>query len=96
MSRCVENRLYKLYFRQNRTHPESADLTYKEGVAGSNPASPTTKLPANNVICARKKRAGIHSPALLLQPRCNPSESGSRYGSQRRLHCVRRGVLHVG
>jgi len=28
-------------FRQGRTHQESFDLTYKEGVAGSNPASPT-------------------------------------------------------
>jgi hypothetical protein len=28
-------------FRQGRTQPESVDRTYKEGVAGSNPASPT-------------------------------------------------------
>jgi len=28
-------------FRQGSTYPESFDLTYKEGVAGSNPASPT-------------------------------------------------------
>jgi hypothetical protein len=28
-------------FRQGRTHQESFDITYKEGVAGSNPASPT-------------------------------------------------------
>jgi hypothetical protein len=28
--------------RQGSTHPESSDLTYKEGVAGSNPASPTS------------------------------------------------------
>ena len=27
--------------RQGSTYPESFDLTYKEGVAGSNPASPT-------------------------------------------------------
>jgi hypothetical protein len=27
--------------RQGRTYPESFDITYKEGVAGSNPASPT-------------------------------------------------------
>ena len=37
----TENRLYKRYFRQGRTYPESVDLTYKEEVAGSNPASPT-------------------------------------------------------
>jgi hypothetical protein len=27
--------------RQGRTYPESFNRTYKEGVAGSNPASPT-------------------------------------------------------
>ena len=27
--------------RQVSTYPESVDITYKEGVAGSNPASPT-------------------------------------------------------
>jgi hypothetical protein len=37
----TENRLYKRYFRQGRTYPDSVDLTYKEEVAGSNPASPT-------------------------------------------------------
>jgi hypothetical protein len=31
------------FFRQGRTHPESFDLTYKEGGAGSNPASLTMK-----------------------------------------------------
>ncbi len=30
-------------FRQGSTYPESFDLTYKEGVAGSNPAPPTYK-----------------------------------------------------
>ena len=29
--------------RQGSTYPESVDLPYKEGVAGSNPASPTMK-----------------------------------------------------
>ena len=29
--------------RQDSTHPESFDLTYKEGVAGSTPASPTVE-----------------------------------------------------
>ncbi len=36
--------------RQGRTYPESSNLTYKEGVAGSNPASPTLKIPANSGI----------------------------------------------
>ena len=36
----TENRLYKRYFRQGRTYPESVDLNYKEEVAGSNPARP--------------------------------------------------------
>jgi hypothetical protein len=34
-------RLDKRISRQGRTYPESFDRTYKEGVAGSNPASPT-------------------------------------------------------
>jgi hypothetical protein len=42
-ARNAKNRLDKRIFRQNRTYPESFDLTYKEGVAGSNPASPTIK-----------------------------------------------------
>ncbi|MDQ3286131.1 MAG: hypothetical protein M3P92_10610, partial [Actinomycetota bacterium] len=36
-----KNRLDKRIFRQNRIYPKSFDQTYKEGVAGSNPASPT-------------------------------------------------------
>ena len=36
-----KKRLDKPNFRQNRTYPKSFDLTYKEEVAGSNPASPT-------------------------------------------------------
>jgi hypothetical protein len=31
-------------FRQGSTYPERFDLTYKEEVAGSNPASPTTMV----------------------------------------------------
>jgi hypothetical protein len=42
-ARNTENGLYKRDFRQGRTYPESSDLTYKEEVAGSNPASPTSK-----------------------------------------------------
>jgi hypothetical protein len=38
-----ENPLDKQDSRQSRTHQETRDLTYKEGVAGSNPASPTQK-----------------------------------------------------
>ena len=45
-------------------------LPYKEGVAGSNPASPTKKLPANSSILRAEKRAGKRFPALLLQPCC--------------------------
>ena len=30
--------------RQGSTYPESFDLTYKEGVAGSTPASPTRRI----------------------------------------------------
>jgi hypothetical protein len=36
-----ENSLDKRILRQSRTQQETCDLTYKEGVAGSNPASPT-------------------------------------------------------
>ena len=49
-------------------------LPYKEEVAGSNPASPTFKLPGNDGIL-RETRAGQGpSLALLLQPCCNLSE----------------------
>jgi hypothetical protein len=36
-----KNRLYSEISLQDSTYLESFDLTYKEGVAGSNPASPT-------------------------------------------------------
>ena len=41
--RNARNRLYERCPRQSSTHPESVDLTYKEEVAGSSPASPTSK-----------------------------------------------------
>ena len=37
--------------RQSSTYPESFDRTYKEGVAGSNPASPTTFSLQTTVFC---------------------------------------------
>ena len=43
-------------------------LPYKEGVAGSTPASPTYISPANNGIYGNKERAGKCILALLLQP----------------------------
>ena len=39
-----KNRLYSGIFRQGRTYQESFDIIYKEGVAGSNPASLTTMV----------------------------------------------------
>src|SRR5215210_6622355 len=36
-----KNPLDKRFFRHSRIQQETPDLTYKEGVAGSNPASPT-------------------------------------------------------
>jgi hypothetical protein len=42
-ARNAKNCLDKEISRQGSTHPESFDLTYKEEVAGSNPASPTMK-----------------------------------------------------
>jgi hypothetical protein len=41
--------------RQGSTYPESIDLTYKEGVAGSTPASPTLEKVA---FCRRKLEHG--------------------------------------
>ncbi len=38
------NRLYKRYFRQGSTYPESVDLTYKEEVAGSIGHRPLVKI----------------------------------------------------
>ena len=50
-------------FRQGSTYPERFDLTYKEGVAGSNPASPTYKSPpCSNCRCQ------INVDMLLLFP----------------------------
>jgi hypothetical protein len=43
-------------------------LPYKEEVAGSNPASPTSKLPANIIVCRHNKKGGECILALLLQP----------------------------
>jgi len=45
--------------RQGRTYQESVDLTYKEGVAGSNPASPTLEkaLLQEKLREVRKSRA---------------------------------------
>src|SRR5215216_1396416 len=34
---------FRRIFQQGSIYPESFDLTYKKGVAGSNPASPTTR-----------------------------------------------------
>jgi hypothetical protein len=42
-ARNAKNCLSKPNFRQGSTYPESIDLTYKEEVAGSNPASPTSE-----------------------------------------------------
>src|SRR5215207_325514 len=56
------------FFRQGRTHLERFDLTYKEGVAGSNPASPTTFFLQIAVFCGHGERAGKRFPALFLQP----------------------------
>jgi hypothetical protein len=39
--RNARNRLKERFSQQGSTYPESVDLTYKEEVAGSDPASPT-------------------------------------------------------
>jgi hypothetical protein len=49
---------------------------YKEEVDGSNPASPTFRLPGNDVILRETRAAGEGSLALLLQP-----ERGCPYDS---------------
>jgi hypothetical protein len=41
--RNARNRLKERFSRQGSTYPESVDLTYKEEVAGSNPASLTSE-----------------------------------------------------
>jgi hypothetical protein len=43
-------------------------LPYKEGVAGSNPASPTTFFLQIAVFFAQEERVEKCLPALLLQP----------------------------
>jgi len=55
-------------FRQGSTCQESVDRTYKEGVAGSNPASPTTFFLQTPVFCGHRKIAAKRFLALLLQP----------------------------
>jgi hypothetical protein len=63
-----KNRLYKRNFRQGSTHPESSDITYKEGVAGSNPASSTTFFLQTTIFYRHREIAGKRFPAQLLQP----------------------------
>src|SRR5215217_8446482 len=59
--------------RQGSTHPESLDLTYKERVAGSNPASLTRRNAINrpNTPLSRKPlaRTGELSDTRLIPPR---------------------------
>ena len=54
--------------RQGSTHPESIDLTYKEGVAGSNPASPTIFFLQIAVFFVHEARVEKCFLVLLLQP----------------------------
>jgi len=56
------------FFRQGRTHPDRFDLTYKEEVAGSNPALPTTFFLQITVFYGRQERIGRGIRACLLQP----------------------------
>ena len=58
-----KNPLDKRDFRQSRTQQETRDLTYKEGVAGSNSASPTHKTPAKGSILRAKR--GVAAEYLL-------------------------------
>ena len=55
-------------------------LPYKEEVAGSNPASPTYKIPAKGLFFVGKERFGKRIPALLLQPDWNEGESTRQGG----------------
>jgi hypothetical protein len=54
--RNARNRLYERFSRRGSTYLESIDLTYKEEVAGSKPASPTLQKVAfcrKNVRCEK-------------------------------------------
>jgi hypothetical protein len=53
--------------RQVSTHPESVDLTYKEGVAGSTPASPTFKLPAKAPLLSDAAGQGMAEHELRIR-----------------------------
>jgi hypothetical protein len=77
------------------TPRNTLEVSYKEGVAGSNPASPTWKKRHLQVNRRTSEWAGIRFLALLLQPYCNLNGTGFRHGSQRRFHRVDCGVLHV-
>ena len=74
--------------RQGRTYPESFDITYKEGVAGSNPASPTQKKYsfARKTQNIRKSRVLAR---LLLTTTWHCSLLGSRLGATDDVAIVR-------
>src|SRR5829696_6775461 len=76
-------------FRQGSTHQESLDITYKEGVAGSNSASPTYKSPANSGILYVRIEGGEAPTGLFA------ATSVRLCLRQHRFHRVVGGVLHV-
>jgi hypothetical protein len=76
--------------RQGSTYPESSNITYKEEVAGSNPASPTYKSPANSDILRTGKDGWEALPGPV---------AGTRVRLFLRQHSFHRfggGVLHGG
>ena len=75
-------------FRQGRTQPESVDRTYKEGVAGSNSASPTYKSPANSGISRTRRKGREVLPGPLYTNGTPMRLVGKRilYGGERVLH----------
>src|SRR5215213_10259452 len=68
-------------------------LPYKEEVAGSNPASPTSRIPAKWQNFVGK---GTESGSISRLLYCNPDGSVSRYCSEGCFHRVDCRVLHIG
>src|SRR5829696_6881466 len=67
-------RPFAAIFEHLQTTANLLSLPYKEGVAGSNPASPTTFFLHITVFCGRQERIGRGIRACLLQPERNQGD----------------------
>jgi hypothetical protein len=67
--------------RQGSTHPENLDLTYKEGVAGSTPASPTLKDRTSDYDQRRSQVRVLPCVPLRTLPLRGIADKKERFGT---------------